>query len=360
MRNPWIWSVSLGRWWNVHVRLHMFFFLFAVFAIYLTSSNANEARGVAFSIALLISVLLHEIGHVVIARRLGGVADEIVVGPLGGLSTVRVPYEPQSELVALMAGTMVNAVICFCSALALAILVPEITNLAGLLQPDVTFLDSGVTINVVSVLELVFWINWSLILVNLIPAFPFDGGRSLHALMAFLWPEADSRQALILVCRLGKVVSAGLLIVAWFYFAGRLHGGSPQPPVWLALCLLSIYIFFNSRREELQHADTERDDETVFGYDFSQGYTSLERSLSDDVDRAAATEAKRNPGVIAGWLAKRREARRERELAQEVEDERRVDEVLGRLHQQGMRSLSQDDRALLDRVSKRYRSRQSY
>ena len=105
MRTPWIWSVSFGRWWNVQVGLHIFFVLFIALAFFLSShNNFHPVIRLGFPAVLLISVVIHEIAHVCVARRLGGVADEIIIGPLGGLSSPRVPYEPQSELVMLMAG----------------------------------------------------------------------------------------------------------------------------------------------------------------------------------------------------------------------------------------------------------------
>ena len=358
MRTPWIWSVSLGRWWNLHVRLHMFFFLFVAFAIYLTSNTYFEPNwlGSAFAVVLFVSVLLHEIGHVVVARRLGGVADEIVIGPLGGLNPVRVLYEPHSELVALMAGALINALVCLICGIWLAVLSPELTDLVGLLQPTASFRQPGEPQSIITVLKLVFWVNWSLIVVNLIPCFPFDGGRALNALTAFLWPELGPSQAFAAICRLGKVVALFLLVVAWIQFKPTAMD-DPQPPAWLTLTLLSIYIFFNSRREELQQSETEQEEETVFGYDFSQGYTSLERSLVEEDEQPPVKAPQQS--VFGRWLERRRETQRERERAQEVEDERRVDEVLDRLHKHGMRSLSAEDRTLLERVSQRYRGRQN-
>lgn len=339
----------------------MFFFLFAALVIYLTGKDFNDAHwiGCAAVICLLVSILLHELGHVIVAKRLGGVADEIVIGPVGGLQPVRVPYEPHSELVALMAGTLVNAAICFLCAIGLTFLSPE-TSLVALLQPRPSVIrheaiaESGMAMAaLISVLALTFWINWCLILINLIPAFPFDGGRSLHAVLTFLWPEYDARQSHVAICRLGKIIAAVLLVLAWLRF-------DPAPlnnP--FALTLLSIYIFFFSRREEIQQAETDHDDDTVFGYDFSQGYTSLERSLEDEEDVEDQTPHEPKLSLLGMWLENRREVQRQRQIEQDTEDDRRVDEVLARLHDGGMRSLSPEDKALLERVSKRYRSRQS-
>ena len=370
MRTPWIWSVSLGRWWGVHLRLHLFFFLFAALLTYVATivnvlhySPVDPQTAVAPNglvlicpLALLLSVLLHEIGHVVVARHLGGVADEIVLSPLGGLAPVRVPYEPHSELVACMAGTLVNAAICcFCAALLVAR--GEQAAVSSLVAMDINFFHGGEAFDVTNVIRLVFWLNWSLILVNLLPVFPFDGGRSLHAVLSFLWPELDSNQASLSIIRLGKVVALLLLVVAFqFSPAKDFH----QPPVWLALSLLAIYVFFCSRLEELLLAEAEHHEDTVFGYDFSQGYTSFEQSI----ERSMATEEEPPPKqpkspvrFIRSWLEQRKARQEQRLREQETEDERRVDEILAQLHEGGMKSLSAEDRALLERVSKRYRSR---
>ncbi len=358
MRNPWIWSVSLGRWWNVHVRVHMMFFFFATFVLYLTSQfpGASDWLGAVILLTFLGSVLLHEISHVIVARRLGGIADEVVIAPLGGLSSVRVPYEPHSELVALMAGILTNAAVCFACAVSIGLSAPSFP-LIELLQPSVSFLqpDDPVVydLTTISILKIVFWVNWCLILVNLLPVYPFDGGRSLHAALTFLWPEVDSRQSHLFICRLGKVIAAVGGVAAILAF--QRYATGPQPPLWFVLTLLSIYVYFNSRREEIQQTEVEMDDDTVFGYDFSQGYTSLERSSKVETE----TRPQPQPGLIRAWLERRREKQEQMELEQEADDERRVDEVLKRLHDQGMPSLSTDDKALLNRVSQRYRSRET-
>ena len=127
-------------------------------------------------------------------------------------------------------------------------------------------------------------------------------------------------------------------------------------PPWLALMLLAVFVFFSARREEMQFADVEGDDEHVFGYDFSQGYTSLEGRLEADDEVSARSVSQAS--ALSRWFEKRRKVRECRLREQEADDEQRVDEILSRLHQHGMHSLSRGDRALLQRVSQRYRSRQ--
>jgi hypothetical protein len=117
----------------------------------------------------------------------------------------------------------------------------------------------------------------------------------------------------------------------------------------LPLGLFGLFLFFSARQESERMREHEAGDGTL-GYDFSQGYTSLERH--------DASRRERKPGPLRRWLAARRAARIERQQQREVEEERRVDEILARLHETGMAGISDEDRALLDRVSARYRDRQ--
>ena len=89
-------------------------------------------------------------------------------------------------------------------------------------------------------------------------------------------------------------------------------------------------------------------EDEVFGYDFSQGYTSLERSTEVTPPR---------PGMFSRWLQAMRESRTRRRRAQEAAEDRQVDDILSRLHRDGYDSLTPAERALLKRVSARYRGR---
>jgi hypothetical protein len=115
----------------------------------------------------------------------------------------------------------------------------------------------------------------------------------------------------------------------------------------LPLILLAVFLYFAAKQEAERLQDSDPGDGS-FGYDFSQGYTSLERQFQPP---------QREPGFIRRWLEQRREQRAMRRQLIEQEEERRVDEVLARLHLHGRDGLSPEDRSLLDRVSARYRNR---
>jgi Zn-dependent protease len=327
----------------------MFFLLFATFTIYLAWEERADEDGLiwialACVVILFFSVLAHELGHFFAAVRLGGFMDAIDLGPLGGLRPVRVPHDPQAELLAVLAGPLVSLAIClgcFC------IVALRDQTAYGLLNPlapqyvfDVVQIDAS---QWGTFFRLSCWINWWLVVVNLIPAFPFDGGRGCLALIQSVRPSIDKQQAVGIVAALARLVAIGLIVLA-IVFHDRFPSGVPT---WLPLVLLAIFVFFAARMEESQGKSIEPGEEE-FGYDFSQGYTSLEGS----------TETRRRPpGLLERWLHRTRVRRQQRQAALEAAEDRRVDDILRRLHDEGIDSLSAEERYLLKRVSARYRSR---
>jgi hypothetical protein len=107
-----------------------------------------------------------------------------------------------------------------------------------------------------------------------------------------------------------------------------------------------VYSSASAEAARLEEADWEED---LFSYDFSQGYTSLERTM--DPPRKPSSSMRR-------WLENRREMRRRKRQWMEQEEERQVDAILIRLHEKGMAGLTAKERAVLQRVSARYRNRQ--
>ena len=94
--------------------------------------------------------------------------------------------------------------------------------------------------------------------------------------------------------------------------------------------------------------ESDENSDDLFGYDFSQGYTSLERSVGDK---------RESGGLLTRWLEEHRKARHEKKVATELAEDRHVDEILSRLHDRGIANLTPSERALLQRVSARYRQR---
>lgn len=349
MRDQGIWSIGLGRWNGVNLRLHMFFLLFAAFTFYLSWLDATLGRadgaiwnGPMLLLILLFSVIAHECGHLAVANRLGGHTDEIVLGPLGGLGLAPVLSDPQSELAAVVAGPLTNLGICFVAALGLAM--RGHVDLVGLMYPlSPSAIEVGDPLSVM--LKMTFWINWLLILVNLIPAFPFDGGQALKAAILSLRPETDPQAAVLIVARVAKLTALGLIVIAWMV---RHENPNFMVQTWFALVLLAILVFFSARKVE--HRPDSSPDEAFLGYDFSAGFTTLD-SIAPNCSTKAAS------GPLVSWWERRRRERAHRKRQQDAVEDGRVDEILLQVHASGVDSLTAEEQAILKRASTRYRNR---
>lgn len=347
MREHSQWSVSLGRWGGVQVRLHLFFLLFAAFTLYLSWLAGEPAQrdefvwlGCVSVLILSASVLAHEWGHVWAAQRLHVPVEQIVLWPLGGMTAPERIREPQSEFLIHLAGPLANLTLAaLCVPPLLADDASVFPALLNPLQPNV----EGSAWLVIW--KLGFWINWTLAVINLFPVFPFDGGRILRAAIVWRWGEANRERATVIVALIAQAVAVSLLLAAWL--VRDWHVNSPMPP-WFAMVILSIFLFFSAHHERLKPVPVVDSDDQPFGYDFSQGYTSLERSYDD---------AHEEVGPISRWLEDRREARLRRQQELEQEEDRRMDELLERISVEGISSLSPEERMLLERISARYRQR---
>ena len=346
------WSLGFGRWGGVHVRLHMFFFLFAAVTCYLSWWEAKavgsphvDRLAISSLLILWASVLLHDLGHLWAARRLGGRMDELVLVPWGGLTAAQGITDPRAELLAHLAGPAMHVAVCLVCA---PLLVGAPGDLPGLLNPLAPeHLTDGTL--AVRLVKLAFWINWALLLLNLLPVFPFDGGAALRAALLVKWPEMGRRGASWVVASLAKVAVIGAAVLTFVLPFDDSYG---LVPLRFALILLCIFLYFSAQHEERRSAAEESDwDELFADSRLPAGLSSLEHSAEQAGDAS---------GPLQRWLERRRELRLRRQQAMEAEEERCVDEILERLHEHGMQALSPDDRALLDRVSARYRSRLSH
>ena len=183
MRETGSWTVSLGRWGGLDVRLHASFLVCAVVTIYLCSQTevAHVAEYSLLGLGILLaSVLLHELGHLAAALRVGGRAERLIIGPLGGFHMPAVPPTPRSEVIVALAGPVVNLVVI---ALLAIPLVSAGVNLGDILlsplDPRNLFEGSAWLIG----LRLACWIN-CLLLLNLFPAYPLDGGHAIGSRVA--------------------------------------------------------------------------------------------------------------------------------------------------------------------------------
>ncbi len=331
------WSVNLGRWGGLQIRVHALFVLFAIGTFSMSAMAEPGLKWVGYTLVMLlfVSVLLHELGHCYAAFREGGDPDQIVIGPLGGLTQVHVPHEPRAELVTALAGPLVNLTVSGTLAIMLAAIygVDPLPFLHPLMPVGVT---DGAPL--IAVAQLALWLNWVLLLVNLLPAFPFDGGQVLRSL---LWKTKGFRTSVLIVAAVAKVTAVLILVGAILIFDEPVAG---PIPAWGPLAVLAAFLYF-SAKQEVARLDRASHDEDYVGYEFSSTFSHFEGPSGNP------------PSLLAMWRKNRQLLKQQRKREREAADEARVDEILARLHERGSGALNADDRALLQRVSARYRSR---
>jgi stage IV sporulation protein FB len=202
------WSIPLGRVLGTEIRLHLTFLLLLAwigFSAAAQGGTAAATESVVFICLIFLCVLLHEFGHVLAARRYGIATPDITLLPIGGVARLeRIPEKPAEELVVALAGPAVNVVIAALLFLLLGGL-PPMEAAANMENPGH------------SMLGRLFWVNVTLVLFNLIPAFPMDGGRVLRALLGY---RMGHRRATEVAARIGQGVA--LLLGFW-----GLVGGGP-------------------------------------------------------------------------------------------------------------------------------------
>lgn len=168
------WSLTIGRIASVAVSVHVTFVLFLMWigpsAFFQGGSDAT-INNLAFIVALFGCVLAHEFGHILVARRFGIKTSEVTLLPIGGVASLeRIPDKPLQEMAVALAGPAVNIVI--------AIL---LLTVGGANIPDEIERIDNPDINLIARLAVA---SLFLALFNLLPAFPMDGGRVLHAVLA--------------------------------------------------------------------------------------------------------------------------------------------------------------------------------
>jgi Zn-dependent protease/CBS domain-containing protein len=229
------WSFPLFRVGGTEIRIHLTFFLLLLWfgTIHFRQGGMNAALyGVAFILAVFACVVLHELGHAAAARRYGIATPKITLLPIGGLAELeRMPEKPREEIVVALAGPAVNVVI----AAVLLIFMQfsfDPSSMAEIEDPARGFLPRLAAVNVI------------LVLFNLIPAFPMDGGRVLRAVLSMYFPRL---QATEISARIGQATAFG------FGFLGLLTGN-----VLLIFVAIFVYIAAAAEAQQTQLADITR------------------------------------------------------------------------------------------------------
>jgi len=209
-------SIHLFRLAGVDVYLHWSWLVIAMLGIYyLHGSHQSVAVNAGGYLALFVIVLMHEMGHALACRSVGGRADEIVLWPLGGVAYVAPPMRPGATLWSIVAGPLVNVVL-------LAVFL-------GAIVVSVAFGWAETSPGLYQFLVMVAWINGGLLAFNVLPIYPLDGGQILRSLLWFVVGRARSLMVTVIVGFVG--------LPLWFLYAWW------QRSYWLAI--LGLFILSN-------------------------------------------------------------------------------------------------------------------
>jgi Zn-dependent protease len=236
-------SFRLFRFADIQVYLHWSWLLVAFYVVQMrVGIYSTPLWNAAEYVSLFAIVLLHEFGHALACRQTGGRAEEIVLWPFGGVAYVQPPPRPGAQLWSIVAGPLVNV-----------LLVPVLFGL-------VLFAEQAgwpqTQRDVYRYLSMMWMINLGLLIFNMLPIFPLDGGQTLRSL---LWFWLGPVRSLTIATGIGFVGVAWLALYAW-----------ERQSIWLGL--LAVFIFLNCRsawvaaREAAKRvAELERRDECFLG-----------------------------------------------------------------------------------------------
>lgn len=189
--------MRLFRFAGIDVFLHWSWFIVAVIMInYRREAYSSLPWNVLEYLSLFVIVLLHEFGHSLACRQVGGKADQIILWPLGGVAYVAPPQRPGATLWSIAAGPLVNVVLF--PLLSILLWVGESRELAVAMP------------NVHNLLQAVWLINGLLLLFNLLPVYPLDGGQILRSL---LWFAMGPARSLMVTAMIGFVGVAVLFVL---------------------------------------------------------------------------------------------------------------------------------------------------
>ncbi|TNE62306.1 MAG: site-2 protease family protein [Bacteroidetes bacterium] len=244
-------SLKLFTWFGIPVHLHWSFGLIFLYALWVGYANNLDALGtmwlMGFFMALFGCVLLHEYGHALTARRYGVQTQDIILTPIGGIARLeRMPEKPVQEFLVAIAGPMVNVVL----AIALFFLGKlifqgerwELFN--WILEQNLLFTGEEESVDVfeesgIPSSGLLFYMpvlvvtNIALVVFNLIPAFPMDGGRIFRALLAMRMGRVRATQV---ASWLGQAIAILFVVVGLWQGA-------------FTLALIGLFVFTTARSE---------------------------------------------------------------------------------------------------------------
>jgi stage IV sporulation protein FB len=324
------WSLPLYTAWGIRVKIHLIFVVMIIGRLLEAGfGNTSGAAGFGYMAlgmgSLFVLVLLHEYGHCLACRWVGGEADQILMWPLGGLAYCRPPHAWRAALITTLGGPAVNAILLPILGGAVLLLT---RNWHSVVFPpfdpfsawgDVRLASTGLQPWWLIALWWFYFTNGILLVFNvLLPMYPMDGGRIVQEI---LWARIGHKRSMEIAATSGLVMAVILGVFALTFRETNLLG--------IAL-FAGVTCWMERRRQQFEAASSG-----LPGYDFDRGFAGMP---GDEEDRPA--------GPTRADLK-----RREKAQAEQTE----MDRILEKIARTGMASLSGKERRFLGQATERRR-----
>ncbi|TVQ04742.1 MAG: site-2 protease family protein [Balneolaceae bacterium] len=265
-------SLNLGNYAGIRVQIHWTFWLLFLFIGFLVYSQGGSWETLfwhsLFIITIFLCVVLHEFGHALTARKFGIGTRNITLLPIGGVANLKkVPENPKDEFWIAVAGPAVNIVIA--GFLFFFVSVDTYASMdAETLQEELGSITSG------NFLFYLFMANIALVLFNMIPAFPMDGGRVFRSLLAMKLGRVEATR---IAAGLGKFLAVFFFLFGLFYN--------------ILLAVIAVFIWFGAHSENIMIQQIDMMDGYKIRDAMITEFSVLhpDKSLGYAVDRILAT-----------------------------------------------------------------------
>lgn len=372
------WSLHLSYLGGTDVRLHVHFPLLVLLVAFATlgnfsaqdySARDHSARGplveslwsrsswdllqpAALGLLILLgSVAIHELGRMLVVRRLGGRFEKIILSPTGGRTIPRLPVNPTVHLVTALIGPLVHLTLMVTAACGLVLAgQQQVLDLLKPFDPNLQTSDSWLLLTA----QFLVWLNWLLLLINLLPVDPLDGAAVVRSL---LWPVMGRASESVVASRIAAACALSVVVFAVYYQDVMVDTMLGFPvPVWLPLGVLAVVLMWGAKHDanascvpaELVFESFERDEQVWEESVWPANDYAEEVDLGED----------REGVLVERMYDKQQEVLERKRREQEANEDACVDAILARLHCSSVDELSEEERTILKRASRRYRQRQ--
>lgn len=252
-------TYQLGTMFGVPVKVHWSFLLLPAWAVGSSLYNGMSYYATGWLLAYILSlfgcVVLHEFGHILMARKFGVGTQDVILTPIGGMARLNhIPEKPKNEFAVSIAGPLVNVAII--ALLSPSLLFAPMSELFAINTSNIIF--EGPTF----FLRILITANLILVVLNLVPAFPLDGGRILRAGLSY---KFGRRRGTRIATIIGKILAIGMIGLGIFLAAP-------------SFVLIGLFVFVMGAIEYKAIANEAIKRETavseIINYDFSRFYLS--------------------------------------------------------------------------------------